>query len=157
MLQLFLDNPISIFRAIIDVKNCRIDATDFCIPQGGATQDFWTLGIEPFRDNCRTVSLQKDQPSLIEAAGPLGDPFSQGLEDVAEKRCRFFFALTSTLTVGAENKYCDILSVVGDPFFPVPISVVLPKGSNLTEPISIATLNFQQSDSLPELRKNVIQ
>lgn len=149
VLQLFRDNPVSTFRSIDDVKNCRIDATDFCIPRSGATEDFWKFIIAPSRNNCRTTPLEKDQPFYIESEKPFEDPYSQALSAVAEKKCKFLMAQLNTMTVATETTYCNVLRVVGDSFFPVPISVVLPKDSNLTEPISVATMKFQQSDRLP--------
>lgn len=148
VLQLFLDNPVSEFRSVDDVKNCRLAASDFCVPAGGATQDFWKFAIEAARDNCRTSTLERDQPSFVSSGGAFPDPFSAGLDAVAKKECRFFLALSSTMTVATENTYCGTLSVVGETFFPVSISVVLPKGSNLTEAFSVATMNFQQEDTL---------
>lgn len=147
-MQLFVDDPESEFRSIEDVKNCRIDASDMCVPLGGATQDYWKFAVEPARENCRKVSLEDDQPTFVTAGGQFKDPFSAGLSAVAEKKCSYFFALTSTMAVSASNEYCGVLSTVGDPFYPVPISVVLPKDSNVTGPISTATLKFQLADSL---------
>jgi hypothetical protein len=77
------------------------------------------------------------------------DPFSEGLKAAAKTNaCDFFMALTSIVTVASENQYCNELTVVGETFFPVTTGFVLPRNSNLTMPMSNATLQLQQQDKL---------
>jgi hypothetical protein len=146
VLHLFLIKPVSQFRSVEDVKNCRIDATNFCLPAGGASENFWREAIEPSRSNCRKLSLEDDQPVLIKGS----DPFSQGLDALTQKEtCDFFLGPTGTLTVAAEGRYCNRAEVVGEPFYPHSASFILPKGSNYTLSMSDATLRLQLQDRVP--------
>lgn len=155
--HLSADRPVSDFRSMEDVKNCRIEASDFCIPKGGASEDYWKNAIEASRNDCRTKSAQEDRPQIIGAHGKFSDPSSAGLNAVATKRCKFLLALTSTVTGAAHGRYCNILSVVGDTFSQAPVSFVLPKDSNLTAHIDAATVSFQQRDTLLTPIKHVVQ
>lgn len=146
--QLQTDSPVSEFRSMEDVKNCRIDAPDFCLPKGGATEDYWKFAIERSREDCRIKPAAEDQPRIIEAHDKFHDPSSAGLNAVATGKCKYLLALTSTVTVAAEGKYCNALSVVGDPFIHTAVSFVLPKNSGLTQHISAATVSFKQQDKL---------
>lgn len=151
VVQLFADKPISDFRSIQDVKNCRIDARDMCLPSNGATEVYWRRVIEKSRGECRKMSLEEDQPKFIEAAGRFKHTYAAGLDAVAEGDCKYFMASASTIAAGATNEYCGVLSVVGEPFFPNAVGFALPKGSSMAGPISTATLEFHQEDSLPTL------
>lgn len=148
VVQLGIDRPVSEFRSIEDVKNCNISATDFCLPKGGATEASWKIAVEAARKDCRKPPLEQDQPTFVTAGEQFKDPYSAGLAAVANRKCKYFLALASTVTVATETIYCNKLSVVGKPFFPSPVSIVLPKDSNITGPISTATLKLQQRDKL---------
>jgi hypothetical protein len=125
-----------------DLKSCRVDATRFCIPGKTATEVFWQKAIEPARQNCRRRSVEDDQPVVM-----YDDP--SGLKAAAETdTCDFFMELTSIVTVASENEYCNKLTVVGDAFSPLTTGFVLPRNSNLTMPMSNATLQLQQQDKL---------
>jgi hypothetical protein len=146
VLHLFSVKPLSRFRSVDDVKNCGIAATAFCLPKGDASENFWLNAIEPSRNGCRKLSLEEDQPVRIEGS----DPFSEGFNALTEKKtCEFFLASTGTLTVASEGPYCNRAEVVGEPFYPLSTSFILPKGSNYTVPMSEATLRLQQQDRVP--------
>jgi hypothetical protein len=128
VLQLLLVKPVSRFRSVDDVKNCRIEAKGFCLPACDASENFWRDAIEPSRSGCRKRSLEDDQPVLIEGS----DPFSKGFDALTQKEtCKLFLASTGTLTVATERQYCNRAEVVGEPFYPLSTSFILPKGLEL--------------------------
>lgn len=73
------------------------------------------------------------------------------MNKVAEGECKYMMASMSTLAVGSANEYCGVLSVVGEPFVHFSVGFVLPKGSNITAPLSTETLKLHQKVGLPNL------
>ena len=74
--------------------------------------------------------------------------FDECYERVVNGSSDFFYLLTSTALVAANQRYCGKLTVVGESFFDTSLSFLLPKGSNLTETFSVETLNLQNEGKL---------
>lgn len=148
VVQLFNDKPVSDFRSLEDITDCRLDARNICIPAGGAMEKFWNLTVEPARRRCNK-NRSEDQPRRIRASTG-SDPYSSVLEHAATSgACSYAFASTHTISARVASKFCNKLSIVGKQFYYVSSGFVLPKGSNLTTHMSAATLRLQQENRLP--------
>lgn len=146
VLHVFRDEPISKFRSIDDVKNCRIPGSDICFVAGGVEEDFWNSAVATARSNCRTAA--EDESPFHVQKGVFDDPFSAGLDAVVSGKCKFFLAATSTISIASKSSFCGDLSIVGEKFYKMSIGYILPKDSPLTEPLSMETLQLQQDGLL---------
>jgi hypothetical protein len=62
--------------------------------------------------------------------------------------CNYFYTLGGQVLWQVKGRYCNTLMAVGKPFFYTSVGYVLPKGSILTDPLTIATLQLRQEDQL---------
>lgn len=135
------------FRTIKDFKNCRLNASELCIPAGGASQGFWDEAVAPER----ALDCPNDKPDLIESSVAARDIYEESMRKAVSNEpgsCKFVLSATSTLQSASRGEYCGTLTVVGDPFFSINSGFVLPKGSSLTDPFSRETLKLHRRDLL---------
>jgi hypothetical protein len=71
-----------------------------------------------------------------------------GFARVLDGTCDYFFTLGGQILWETNGRYCNSLSVVGAPFFQTTVSILLPKQSNLTEPMSLATLRLREENQI---------
>lgn len=146
---LFDRKPTSRFESLVDLTHCKIDATKVCLASGGATEVFWDKTIQKARTNCRRKKLEHDQPIRIAPKNGT-DPYTLGVESVAdpENRCEYFIGSKSLIEVAAGTRYCGIIAVAGEEFYPISYSFVTPRQANFTEAMSDATLELQQRNKI---------
>jgi hypothetical protein len=74
--------------------------------------------------------------------------FEEGFKGVQSGICNYFYTLGGQILWQVKGRYCNSLMAVGKPFFYTSVGYVLPKGSILTEPLTIATIQLRQEDQL---------
>ena len=81
------------------------------------------------------------------------DSYDEGVEWVANNQCKYVLALRTISAYATTGKYCNELVQVGEAAFIGGLSFVLPYGSNLTLPMSRATLELIESRKMPTTEK----
>jgi hypothetical protein len=74
--------------------------------------------------------------------------FDDGFLNVEAGNCDFFFNLGGQVLFEANERHCGKLITVGKLFFETTVAFVLPKGSNLTDTISMETLRLREEKQL---------
>eukprot|EP00737_Agarophyton_chilense_P001804 gb/GEZJ01002042.1/.p1 GENE.gb/GEZJ01002042.1/~~gb/GEZJ01002042.1/.p1 ORF type:complete len:168 (-),score=21.73 gb/GEZJ01002042.1/:260-763(-) len=106
-----------------------MDPSDICLLKGGALEKYWEKSIAI--DKCHFENPPKyffSYQSLFEA--------------VDNHQCKYAVIIESAVTSMIRNRYCGKFVIVGKPIFTGGLSMLLPKGSNLTEGMSRVTLDL---------------
>lgn len=83
------------------------------------------------------------------------DSVEEGARNLESKKCKYMMTAESTGLSRSQGEYCGIMVMTGDLCFSGGSSFLLPRGSNLTRPMSKATLEMNQAGSLPTIEKHV--
>ncbi|CAN8062771.1 unnamed protein product [Agarophyton chilense] len=122
------------FQSIADFKMCRVQPRDVCFFRGGALEVYWKTSIS--LDDCHTGH----SPTYVTSYDEL---FS--LVDGA--KCKFGIAMEDSIRWEMLKRPCGDLVLLGEPIWTAGLHMLLPKGSNLTTPMSLATLEFLRNTS----------
>jgi hypothetical protein len=74
--------------------------------------------------------------------------FNEGYAVVLNGSCKYYVTLQGNTQWSTNGRFCKQLSEVGDPFYPVFTSLVLPLGSRLSGILSNVTLTLREQDRL---------
>lgn len=150
VVQIFESKPSSAFRTIEDLRNCRIDVSDMCLPKGGATEALYKKSIAPhraIRGNCGKQSRKADEPKIVEGE----DPYTLGMKYVAStEECNYFFGSTTLVEFFAAGEFCNRVSVVGESFSEKSSGFVAPNGANYTSVLNEITLELHEQNLLED-------
>eukprot|EP00178_Gracilaria_changii_P005831 TRINITY_DN1994_c0_g1_i5.p1 TRINITY_DN1994_c0_g1~~TRINITY_DN1994_c0_g1_i5.p1 ORF type:complete len:420 (+),score=42.21 TRINITY_DN1994_c0_g1_i5:736-1995(+) len=122
------------FQSAADLLKCHIHPSEVCVLNGGALEIYWNNSIAI--DKCHL----QNPPHYFSSYEALFDA-------VAEGRCKYGVVLETAITAAIRERYCGHFVVVGQPIEGGGLSMLLPKGSNLTETMSIATLELQRNQT----------
>lgn len=110
----------SSFNSIEDLRLCRINPRDVCLPRGGALESFWNQAIMSGGGDCHAG----DVPHMV-------DSYELGVKMVANKNCKFLLSGHSAVEVRS-GKYCRKLVTSGKPMYWSGNSMVMPNNGNKT-------------------------
>lgn len=127
--SLVQESFISEYRTIEDLRNCRINMTEVCIPAGGAIESIWHTSLASSK--CHGGQL----PRMIES-------YEQAIQEVAEKRCRYLVIDSLAGNDAITGKYCGKLIATGEPLFWGGLSSIVSRNFSYYNEFSKATLNM---------------
>eukprot|EP00178_Gracilaria_changii_P028186 TRINITY_DN971_c0_g1_i3.p1 TRINITY_DN971_c0_g1~~TRINITY_DN971_c0_g1_i3.p1 ORF type:complete len:416 (+),score=44.43 TRINITY_DN971_c0_g1_i3:414-1661(+) len=128
------------FQSAMDFVQCRIDPSEMCLIRGGALETYWKKSIATSKCHFR------NPPHYFTSYDVL-------FEAVKNGACKYAIGGESTIMSAIQQKYCGSLVIVGEAIRDGSLSMLLPIGSNLTEPMSVATLELSETQTEPALRK----
>jgi hypothetical protein len=141
--SLFDSKRISDFDSIDDVLSCKINTKRVCFQDGGAGMTFWEQAVKSALDssNCerpgKSISDNEDRGVF----GPTTESFS-----ILESRagCDMYFANGGFTEWAVSGEFCRRLEQVGEPFYPMELSYVVPKGSPFLRLLNRETLYLRE-------------
>eukprot|EP00178_Gracilaria_changii_P022955 TRINITY_DN686_c0_g1_i7.p1 TRINITY_DN686_c0_g1~~TRINITY_DN686_c0_g1_i7.p1 ORF type:complete len:435 (+),score=41.75 TRINITY_DN686_c0_g1_i7:356-1660(+) len=128
------------FQSAEDLQHCRIDPSEVCILRGGALETYWKNSIAI--GDCH-----------VQRAPQYFNSYDSLFKAVDEGQCNYAIVIESAVTAAIRERFCGRFVIVGEPIFTGGLSMLLPLGSNLTEPMSLATLSLQANQTVPSLSR----
>jgi hypothetical protein len=141
--SLFDSKRISDFESIDDVLTCKINAKRVCFQDGGAGTTFWEQAINSslHANNCELPGESVSDSEDLGVFGPTTGSFS-----ILESRagCDMYFAIGGFTGWAVSGEFCRRLEQVGEPFYPVELSYVVPKESSFLRLLNRETLYLRE-------------
>lgn len=122
------------FRTIEDIRQCRIDIADVCVPKGGAIESFFksAVGSVPCHNGL--------QPRMFNS-------YDLALKAVAEKKCKFLISDDLMAGDATNRRYCNLVRV-GERLHWGGSSFIMPKNSRYYDVFSKTTLDLREEGRL---------
>lgn len=122
---------VSKFRTIEDLRNCRINMSDVCIPAGGAIESIWNTSLAS--SPCHGSQL----PRIIAS-------HDKAIQEVAKKKCRYLVIDSITGHDAITRKYCGKLFFTGEALYTGGISSLVSRNFSYYEEFADATMTMLQ-------------
>ncbi|CAN8072624.1 unnamed protein product [Agarophyton chilense] len=128
------------YQSVSDIHSCRVKPSDICIIKGGAMETYWndSLATDPCHEN--------DKPKFMNS-------HSEMFQAVQSSRCLYGIAMETVLNNANRETYCNSFVSLGEPFQTGGLSMLLPKNSNLTQPMSLGVLALLRNQTKSYLNK----
>ncbi|PXF43246.1 hypothetical protein BWQ96_07019 [Gracilariopsis chorda] len=119
----------STYESPEDFRSCKIPPSDVCALRGGALEMFWNTNIA-------TSNCHNGNPIQYLST------YEEIYDGLASGKCKFSICLESVITTQIRTQSCGQLVLLEEPLYTSGLSMVVPKGSNLTEAMSKATMTL---------------